>query len=422
MNGVCGVSRLLGCYYLHPQVIPLPHTKSIPSLPPNSTYIIIGSHGLLKFLTHKEIIKMSKSGLEPNLFARQLADMAVGCGCPLDVSVVVVKLDMSSARLSRGDVGIRNNRVSTGSGDHDIVFLETEGYESEEEDELGEGEEVTNIDDIMEEAFNEDDTIPMASNSALESEGLRSISPDQLDALIQDQAEPQVQQPLEMPIIQADSNSSRDSLILHGSMADLTQQEGEDDDEETGFLSCEVELISETPLKPNDSDKKDEKTERRPSTVSGNKQEYNVSGEGSNIFGMTQEMADLLPLEEDYQPKTFPRKTSRSNVHPKSIDFNTFDQTQSVPAMYSSNEDISNDNDPDDEDTEYSLEALKRRRRSAPHPDIQKFNKAISRIDDRSAVRGALDRARVERKKSFVESSYSRLSRHIVSSDTDIRQ
>ena len=27
------------------------------------------------------------------------------------------------------------------------MFLETEGYESEEEDELGEGEEVTNIDD-----------------------------------------------------------------------------------------------------------------------------------------------------------------------------------------------------------------------------------------------------------------------------------
>uniref|UniRef100_A0A1X7U6E9 Uncharacterized protein n=1 Tax=Amphimedon queenslandica TaxID=400682 RepID=A0A1X7U6E9_AMPQE len=225
-----------------------------------------------------------------------------------------------------------------------------------------------------------------------------------------------------MRIIQADSNSSRDSLILHGSMADLTQQEGDDDDEETAFLSREVELISEAPLKPNDSDKKDEKTERRPSTVSGHKQEYNVSGEGSNIFGMTQELADLLPLEEDYQPKTFPRKTSRSNVHPKSIDFNTFDQTQSVPVMYSSNEDISNDNDPDDEDTEYSLEALKRRRRSAPHPDIQKFNKAISRIDDRSAVRGAFDRARVERKKSFVESSYSRLSRHIVSSDTDIRQ
>ena len=420
MNGVCGVSRLLGCYYLHPQVIPLPHTKSIPSLPSNSSYIILGSHGLLKFLTHKEIIKMSKSSLEPNQFARQLADMAVGCGCPLDVSVVVVKLDMSSVRLSRGDVGDGNNRVSTVSGDHDIVFLEAEGYESEEE-ELGEGEEITNIDDIMEEAFNEDDTLPMASNSALESEGLRSISPDQLDALIQDQSEPTVQQPLEMPIIQADSNSSRDSLILHGSMADLTHQEGEEDDE-TAFLSREVELISETPLKPDSSDKKEEKTERRASTVSGHKQEYNVSGEGSNIFGMTQEMADLLPLEEDYQPKTFPRKTSRSNVHPKSIDLNTFDQTQSVPAMYSSNEDISNDNDADDEDTEYSLEALKRRRRSAPHPDIQKFNKAISRIDDKSAVRGAFDRARVERKKSFVESSYSRLSRHIVSSDTDLRQ
>ena len=49
------------------------------------------------------------------------------------------------------------------------------------------------------------------------------------------------------------------------------------------------------------------------------------------------------------------------------------------------------------------------------------YNKAISLIDDKTAVREAFDRAKVERKKSFVESPYSFLSRHIVSSDTDIR-
>ena len=182
-----------------------------------------------------------------------------------------------------------------------------------------------------------------------------------------------------------------------------------------------MELLSKGPLQAEDKGKEDKMADSRASTTSGHKQEYNVSGE-NNIFNMTEEMVDLLPLEEDYKPKTFPRKASRSNVHPKSIDFNAFDQTQSVHAVYnSSNEELNNDKEDDDDDPEYSIEALKRRRRSAPNPAIQKFNKAISLIDDKTAVRGAFDRAKVERKQSFVESLYSRLSRHIVSSDTDIR-
>ena len=348
--------------------------------------------------------------------------MAIGCGCPLDVSVIVVKLNMDNARAGLEEEGVGPKRISTASGDHDIIFGEGVANESVIDEEE---EEVTNIDEIMEEAFQEDENIfPEASNSALESEGLRSISPDQLDALISDQSEhPQVQ-PLEMPIVQADSNSSNDSLILHGSLAELgnlEEDEDEDEEDETRFLSRDVELLSKGPLQAEDKGKEDKMADRRASTTSGHKQEYNVSGE-NNIFNMTEEMADLLPLEEDYKPKTFPRKASRSNVHPKSIDFNAFDQTQSVPAVYnSSNEELNNDKEDDDDDPEYSIEALKRRRRSAPNPAIQKFNKAISLIDDKTAVRGAFDRAKVERKKSFVESSYSRLSRHIVSSDTDIR-
>ena len=366
---------------------------------------------------------MTAASLDPNLFTRELADMAIGCGCPLDVSVIVVKLNMDNARVGLEDEGARPKRISTASGDHDIIFGEGVANESVIDEEE---EEVTNIDEIMEEAFQEDENIfPEASNSALESEGLRSISPDQLDALISDQSEHMQVQPLEMPIVQADSNSSNDSLILHGSLAELgnlEEEEDEDEEDETRFLSRDVELLSKGPLQAEDKGKEDKMADRRASTTSGHKQEYNVSGE-NNIFNMTEEMADLLPLEEDYKPKTFPRKASRSNVHPKSIDFNAFDQTQSVPAVYSSsNEELNNDKeDDDDDDPEYSIEALKRRRRSAPNPAIQKFNKAISLIDDKTAVRGAFDRAKVERKKSFVESSYSRLSRHIVSSDTDIR-
>ena len=153
---VCGVSRLLGCYYLHPQVIPLPNTKSIQSVPTNSSYIIIASHGLLKFLTHKEILKMTAASLDPNLFARELADMAIGCGCPLDVSVIVVKLNMDNTRVGLEEEGAGPKRISTASGDHDIIFGEGVANESVIDEEE---EEVTNIDEIMEEAFQEDENI-----------------------------------------------------------------------------------------------------------------------------------------------------------------------------------------------------------------------------------------------------------------------
>ena len=118
--------------------------------------------------------------------------MAIGCGCPLDVSVIVVKLNMDNARVGLEDKGVGPKRISTASGDHDIIFGEGVANESVIDEEE---EEVTNIDEIMEEAFQEDENIfPEASNSALESEGLRSISLDQLDALISDQSEhPQVQ-------------------------------------------------------------------------------------------------------------------------------------------------------------------------------------------------------------------------------------
>ena len=51
------------------------------------------------------MLKTTATSLDPNLFARELADIAIGCGCPLDVSVIVVKLNMDIARVGLEDEG-----------------------------------------------------------------------------------------------------------------------------------------------------------------------------------------------------------------------------------------------------------------------------------------------------------------------------
>ena len=71
--------------------------------------------------------------------------MAIGCGCPLDVSVIVVKLNMDNARAGLADEGAGPKRISTASGDHDIIFGEGEAHESVIDEEE---EKVTNINEI----------------------------------------------------------------------------------------------------------------------------------------------------------------------------------------------------------------------------------------------------------------------------------
>ena len=79
--------------------------------------------------------------------------MAIGCGCPLDVSVIVVKLNMDNARVGLEDEGVGPKRISTASGDHDIIFGEGVANESVIDKEE---EEVTNIDEIMEQGLIQD--------------------------------------------------------------------------------------------------------------------------------------------------------------------------------------------------------------------------------------------------------------------------
>ena len=91
MNGVCAVSRLIGCYHLWPQVIPSPSTESV-ELRDDDEYIVVGTDGLWKSLTYEQVVHEVRSISDPIQASKRLRDLAVAQGCDSDISVIVVKL------------------------------------------------------------------------------------------------------------------------------------------------------------------------------------------------------------------------------------------------------------------------------------------------------------------------------------------
>ncbi len=147
MNGVCGASRLLGCYYLWPQVIPAPSTESV-ELIVGDEYIIMGTDSLWKYMTYEQIIYNVRSIADPIHAAKRLRDLTVAHGCTSDVSVVVVKLNIDRGSLTHNVLEL-NKLTSLDASDSSESDTDTE----EEEDEG-----VTNIDDILSDSEGEDET------------------------------------------------------------------------------------------------------------------------------------------------------------------------------------------------------------------------------------------------------------------------
>jgi len=151
VNGVCGASRLLGCYHLWPQVIPAPSTESV-ELRLGDEYIVMGTDGLWKNITYEQIVHDVRSIADPIRAAKRLRDLAVGHGCTKDLSVIVVKLNID--RGPPAHTVLELNKLTTISGS------ESESSSEEEEsddDDSGDDNEVTNIDDLISDSEDETD-------------------------------------------------------------------------------------------------------------------------------------------------------------------------------------------------------------------------------------------------------------------------
>lgn len=135
VNSCCATSRLIGCYHLSPEVIPAPSLSSI-ELSSSDDYIVIGSDSLWKHLSHEQVLEELNKYPVPTEAAKRLRDLAVSCGCRGDVSVLIVKLDLSNKRQSAN--------------------LSTVQKVDESEDDL----EVTNIDDLLSDIEEEEEGVP----------------------------------------------------------------------------------------------------------------------------------------------------------------------------------------------------------------------------------------------------------------------
>ena len=130
----------MGVYHLWPQIIPIPSTESV-ELRMEDEYIIIATDSLWKYITYEQIIHEVRSMSDLIQAAKRLRDLAVAYGSQVDVSVVVIKLNID-----------RNPPILPKPFPLVEEISEMDS-EDEEEEELG----MTNIDDPLSDFEPEED-------------------------------------------------------------------------------------------------------------------------------------------------------------------------------------------------------------------------------------------------------------------------
>ncbi|XP_041375510.1 PH domain leucine-rich repeat-containing protein phosphatase 2-like [Gigantopelta aegis] len=100
VSGVTFNTRLLGCGYLYPQVIPNPHVVSL-TLTPEDQLIIIANQGLWRYVSYQEAVKEIVDIPDPVIAAKRLQDLAQGCGSRENIGILVVRLLLSEGERFR---------------------------------------------------------------------------------------------------------------------------------------------------------------------------------------------------------------------------------------------------------------------------------------------------------------------------------
>ena len=95
MNGTTRNTRLLGCAFLYPHVIPDPFTSTI-TLRHDDEFIIIANRGLWKFVGYDEAVQEVYEIGNPIVAAKKLQDLAQGYGSKENIAVLVIRLNTDS--------------------------------------------------------------------------------------------------------------------------------------------------------------------------------------------------------------------------------------------------------------------------------------------------------------------------------------
>lgn len=91
MSGVTCCSRLLGCSYLSPWVLPRPwvHTEH---LRPQDEFLIMGNRALFERVSYREAVRTVQDVRDPRAAAKKLCTLAQSYGCKDNIEALVVSL------------------------------------------------------------------------------------------------------------------------------------------------------------------------------------------------------------------------------------------------------------------------------------------------------------------------------------------
>uniref|UniRef100_A0A8B9GAJ4 PH domain and leucine rich repeat protein phosphatase 2 n=1 Tax=Amazona collaria TaxID=241587 RepID=A0A8B9GAJ4_9PSIT len=94
VNGVTCCTRMLGCTYLHPWILPKPHVNFIP-LTVQDELLLIGNKALWEHLSYTEAVSAVRHLHDPLAAAKKLCTLAQSYGCQDNVGAMVVCLNIS---------------------------------------------------------------------------------------------------------------------------------------------------------------------------------------------------------------------------------------------------------------------------------------------------------------------------------------
>ncbi|KAF2987943.1 hypothetical protein EK904_005148 [Melospiza melodia maxima] len=94
VNGVTCCTRMLGCTYLHPWILPKPHVCSIP-LTVQDELLLLGNKALWEHLSYEEAVSAVRHIHDPLAAAKKLCTLAQSYGCQDNVGAMVVCLNIS---------------------------------------------------------------------------------------------------------------------------------------------------------------------------------------------------------------------------------------------------------------------------------------------------------------------------------------
>ncbi|XP_006878692.1 PREDICTED: PH domain leucine-rich repeat-containing protein phosphatase 2 isoform X2 [Elephantulus edwardii] len=93
VNGVTCCTRMLGCTYLYPWILPKPHISSIP-LTIQDELLILGNKALWEHLSYTEAVNAVRHVQDPLAAAKKLCTLAQSYGCQDNVGAMVVYLNI----------------------------------------------------------------------------------------------------------------------------------------------------------------------------------------------------------------------------------------------------------------------------------------------------------------------------------------